>query len=41
MLRVLNARAEMIAPTFPDAAEMPWAEARKRVGKTERKYKLV
>ena len=31
----------MIAPTFPDAAEMPWAEARKRVGKTERKYKLV
>lgn len=23
----------MMAPTFPDAAEMPWAELRYRVGK--------
>ena len=33
--RVLNTSAEMIAPAFPAAADMPWAEARKRVGKTE------
>ena len=34
LLRVLKASAEMMAPTFPAAAEMPWAEARKRVGNT-------
>ena len=33
--RVLNTSAEIIAPAFPAAADMPWAEARKRVGKTE------
>ena len=30
----LNASAEMIAPALPHAADMPCAEARKRVGKT-------
>lgn len=33
-LRVLNTSAEMIAPAFPDAAEIPWAVARNRVGNT-------
>ena len=32
--RLLKARAEMIAPALPAAADMPCAEARKRVGKT-------
>ena len=41
MLRVLKARAEIIAPAFPDAAEMPWAVARKRVGKTYRENRLI
>jgi hypothetical protein len=31
---VLNASAEMIAPTLPIAAEIPCAKARKRVGNT-------
>ena len=30
----LNASAEMIAPALPHAADIPCAEARKRVGKT-------
>ena len=30
----LNAKAEIIAPAFPEAAEIPCAVARKRVGKT-------
>jgi len=32
--RVLKADADMIAPAFPDAAEMPCANARYRVGKS-------
>jgi len=31
---VLKARAEMIAPALPQAAEIPWAKALYRVGKT-------
>lgn len=31
---VLKASAEMIAPALPQAADMPCAKARKRVGKT-------
>lgn len=34
LLRVLNAKAEMMAPHFPAAADMPCAKARKRVGKS-------
>lgn len=30
----LKARAEMMAPALPEAADMPCAEALKRVGKT-------
>ena len=33
-VRELNASAEMIAPALPHAADMPCADARKRVGKT-------
>ena len=32
--RLLNASAETIAPALPHAADMPCADARKRVGKT-------
>ncbi len=32
--RLLNASAEMMAPALPHAADMPCADARKRVGKT-------
>ena len=41
LLRVLNANAEMMAPALPAAAEIPWANARKRVGKTDRNSTLV
>lgn len=34
LLKVLKASAEIIAPALPAAAEIPWALARKRVGKT-------
>ena len=34
LLSVLKASADMMAPAFPDAAEIPWAVARKRVGNT-------
>ena len=34
LLRVLKASAEIMAPAFPAAAEIPWAVARKRVGNT-------
>jgi hypothetical protein len=34
LLSVLKARAEIIAPAFPEAAEMPCANARNLVGNT-------
>ena len=34
LLNVLKARAETIAPAFPHAAEIPWANARNLVGNT-------
>jgi len=34
LLRVLKASAVMMAPALPDAAEIPWAVAQKRVGNT-------
>lgn len=34
LLSLLNAKAEMMAPAFPAAAEIPCANARNRVGKT-------
>ena len=37
LLRVLKASAEMMAPAFAAAVEVPWAVAQKRVGNTWRK----
>ena len=34
LLRVLKASAEMMAPAFAAAVEVPWAVAQKRVGNT-------
>lgn len=34
LLKLLNARAEMIAPALPLAAEIPWAVALNLVGKS-------
>lgn len=41
LLKVLNANEAIIAPDFPDAAEIPCAKALNRVGKTSAGYRKV
>jgi hypothetical protein len=38
LLNVLKARAETMAPAFPHAAEIPWANPRNLVGNTTKDF---
>ena len=38
LLNVLNTSAEMMAPAFPEAAEIPCANARNLVGNTIKEF---
>lgn len=41
LVSALNPSEEMMAPALPDAADIPCADARNRVGKTSAGYRYV